>query len=216
MPSHPAGSASDHYSGDGAKAYFEHAGQARWQTLSPAMNLRHWREHVTPHDDVLDFGCGSGGLLQALSAAPGAARIGVDINPFARDAASRLGIQVHADLDTLRGRHFTKIISSHALEHVEDPVPVLTCLRELLSPGGRLLLMLPLGDWRASGERRYRPDDEDRHLFSWTPQTLGNLLSVSGFRPERILIVPDTPSLRSGFVSSSGLSHRGPSTTRRP
>jgi glycosyltransferase involved in cell wall biosynthesis len=51
------------------------------------MNLHIWKPYILSSDDVLDFGCGSGGLLSVLECK---SRVGVDINPVARLAAAEV------------------------------------------------------------------------------------------------------------------------------
>jgi hypothetical protein len=47
---------------------------------------------------------------------------------------------------------------------------------------GKLILMLPLDDWRAASQQgRYRDGNQHNHLYAWTPQILGNLLVEAGF-----------------------------------
>jgi hypothetical protein len=63
---------------------------------------------------------------------------------------------------------------------------VLQELHRLLRPGGTLLLAVPF-----EKERRYRhydPDEPNHHLFSWSPQTLGNLVAESGFQLHSITL----------------------------
>jgi SAM-dependent methyltransferase len=149
-------------------------------------NMPVWSKHVDPDDILVEFGCGGGDLLKAL---PARRKVGVEINPEAIRYASELGLEVHEGLGHLPDAAFTKAISSHALEHVASPYDVLRELYRVLQPSGRLVLLLPMDDWRAAALRRYRPDDRDMHLYSWTPQGLGNLLACSGFLPISVRIV---------------------------
>jgi len=113
----------------------------------------------------------------------------VDVNPVARKAAAELGIEVHTSLSELRGWKFSKIVSSHALEHVPSPYRSLSQMRRLLRSDGKLLLLVPMADWRSHNEKRYRTGNTDMHLCAWTPQTLGNLLVTSDYAIESIKII---------------------------
>jgi hypothetical protein len=68
-------------------------------------------------------------------------------------------------------------------------------MKRKLKPGGMLVLVLPIDDWRA--QRRWDPNDINHHLYTWTPMNLGHLLSEAGFRPEEMRVIRQT--LMRGF-----------------
>ena len=45
------------------------------------------------------------------------------------------------------------IVSNHALEHIEAPIDALRQLRPKVKPDGKLVLVLPIDDWRS--QRRW-------------------------------------------------------------
>lgn len=185
--------ASAHYRGAEGEAYF--AAQARTGKLGARWNLNLWKEHIHPDDDVLDFGCGGGYLLSVL---PGKTKIGIEVNPAAREMAGHLGIAVFETIEEVKERRFSRVISSHALEHVPTPLIALEQLRSRLAPAGQLLFLLPLDDWRTPAHRNYRQDDLHRHLYAWTPQNLGNLLDEAGYQDITIKVIADAmpPNLK--------------------
>lgn len=189
----PQYGASAHYRGAQGEAYFQR--QSAAGRLGARWNLALWMPWVQPEDALLDFGCGGGYLLALL---PARRKLGVEINPAARAVARGLGLEVVPTLDQVEARSITCVISSHALEHVPAPLTALRQMNEKLIPGGRLGLLLPLDDWRASAQRNYIPDNLHRHLYAWTPQSLGNLLAEAGYRDIRVRIVTDAmpPNLR--------------------
>src|SRR5204862_6649219 len=77
---------------------------------------------------------------------------------------------------------FSLVVSNHALEHVASPLETLRQIAIVLEPGGRLVLFLPLDDWRARNQRKFRRGDRNMHLQTWTPQLLGNVLTQAGFQ----------------------------------
>lgn len=175
----------DRYLGEQGQEYF--AWQGVDGPLRAEFNKHLWQPHISPDDDVLDFGCGAGYLLKALEARR---KVGIEVNPHARARARELGIEVYPAVADAPGR-FTRIISSHALEHVPHPRQALLELREKLADAAsRLLLLLPIDDWRARSQRRYDPSDINMHLYTWTPQLLGNLLRSCGLRVYDVRIVP--------------------------
>lgn len=185
-PPAPVYGASVHYEGQKGETYF--SAQAVTGELGAKWNLKFWEDYIHLQDSVLDFGCGGGYLLSLL---PGKIKIGVEINPAARAAAESQGIHCVAALDELGEMRFNRVISSHALEHVPAPLLALEQLRLRLTDGGKLLLLLPLDDWRAASQRNYRAGDLHRHFYTWTPQNLGNLLDEAGYKNIRITILTD-------------------------
>lgn len=174
------------YSSKEGEIYFQKqkaVGQvaARW-------NLHFYNQIIGANDRILDFGCGGGFLLHELVCCE---KIGVDINPAARQCAEALGIRAYSTLDELGDRKFTKIISNHALEHVPSPLTALQKLNSLLEHSGILVLLLPMEDWRASEQRKISDDDAAHHLYTWTPRTLANLLLEAKFKPLSVEVVMD-------------------------
>lgn len=168
----PAYGASQHYDAD----YFA------WQNAGIDVKVRvkvtRFAPYIHPSDTVLDFGCAGGGLLGALTAAR---KIGVEINPTARESAVRdYGIEAYPTLADAPDGVADVVISNHALEHIPSPIEALAQMRPKLKPGGQLVLVLPIDDWRA--QKRYDPSDINHHLYTWTPLLLGNALTEAGYR----------------------------------
>jgi SAM-dependent methyltransferase len=144
--------------------------------------LEKWKfsPFLSPSDSVLEFGCGGAYLLCALTCRE---RWGIDINPAARLEAQKSVNAVRTVNDLPEEMRFDKIISNHALEHVETPITELRALRERLSPQGRLIFVVPSETWRM--HKHFDPLNKNQHLHTWTPLLLGNLLVRAGFRVER-------------------------------
>jgi SAM-dependent methyltransferase len=169
------------YAGAGGDSYF--AWQRSCGQKSAIYNRKLFQPLVAENNDVLDFGCGGGYMLRALSCRT---KVGVDVNPFARAEAAKLGIEVFADIAELGDRKFDVIITSHCLEHVTSPYETLAGLRRILHEDGKIVLLLPLDDWRS---QPWVGPDMNFHLYTWTPKLLGNLLVAAGFDPVSIRIV---------------------------
>ena len=156
-----------------------------WQSnyggpLSAEMDRWKFESFVGPNEVLLDFGCGGGFLLRALSCA---SKYGIEVNPAARAEASSTG-KVYADIEDLpRGVVFDVIISHHALEHVDNPLDVLRNLGTRLKPAGKIVFVVPSEEWHR--QKLYQPGDINQHLYTWTPLSLGNLFTRAGFRVER-------------------------------
>jgi len=148
-----------------------------------------FRPFLRPSDAVLDFGCGNGGIAARLR--PDVRQIeGLEVNPHAAAIASSTGLHVYPSIDALpEAPTFDAVISNHVLEHVRDPAGTLERLHPSLQPGARVLLKLPVDDWRSPEQRRWEEDDIDHHLHTWTPKLAGNLLAEAGYSVERVELV---------------------------
>ncbi len=177
---------SQHYAGEAGERYFA------WQhkvsgCIGGVLNARSFAGYtagyITGGSTVLDFGCGSGDLLKHLACAR---RIGVEINVAARQVARQNGLEVHDSLDSVAYGCADVVISNHALEHVLSPLQTVRELKSKLKPSGVLAIRLPIDDWRT--QRSYDRSDINHHLYTWTPQLLGNLLMEAGFACDDIRI----------------------------
>lgn len=174
----------DHYLGDKGKEYFG------WQGVDGSDEQRYnrfiWEPHIKPTDEVLDFGCGGGFLLQGLTAKR---KVGVEVNPHALECARNLGIEGYANLADVPGT-FDKVITSHAVEHVPHPRQAFLELKEKLrNRDSRMLVLLPLDDWRTAANRSYNPADAHMHLHAWTPASLGNLLKTCDLNVHEVRVI---------------------------
>jgi SAM-dependent methyltransferase len=170
-----------HYGGERGSEYLDY--QRRYGELGAELNLFKFERYVSPADDVVDFGCGIGALLERL---PAASRTGVEVSEAARREAQARGLHVVASTSDLADASADVVISNHALEHTLAPLDELRELRRVLRPGGKLVLWVPVDDWRA--QRRPRPDP-NHHLYTWTPLLLANLLEEAGFTVDRCGVV---------------------------
>lgn len=148
-----------------------------------------WLANVRPtRGRLLDVGCGSGELLEALRA-DGWQVSGVE--PSARSAEiarSRRGLDVQTaafDHAELADGSFEAVVFAAALEHFHDPLSALTRARRLLAPGGLVaVLFLPRIDApqaRLFGAR-WIGLDLPRHLYHFTPGAFVQAARRAGLR----------------------------------
>ena len=137
------------------------------------------RFYFTPEQQVkriFEYGCGLGHGIARL---PHAA--GWDVSGEAREGCRRRGVRVFDELDDVPRGEWEIVMCRHVLEHLEQPLDALKTMRELITPAGDLCLVLPK-------EKHCNPPiapDGNQHLFSWTFQTLNNLLFRAGWTPYR-------------------------------
>lgn len=179
---------STHYSGDAGSRYAAHH-QSDPESLGYRLNFEYFKPFLNPGDSVLDFGCGNGGMLLLLQDYVSRAE-GLEVNPSAAEPARERGLTVYARIEDLpQGPVYDAVVSNHVLEHVRDVPTTLERLRASMKPGGRLLLKLPLEDWRKRDQRSWDRDDIDHHLHTWTPRLIGNVLFEAGYEVEDIQVV---------------------------
>jgi SAM-dependent methyltransferase len=71
---------------------------------------------------------------------------------------------------------FDYVFSSHCMEHLVNPVAAIEHWRSRISPGGVLFLYLPHPDMEY-----WRPQNCRKHLHSWKPAEVQQMLSDLGF-----------------------------------
>jgi len=173
----------DHYTGPAGWIYQrvqrELPAPARpWVARLRARKLLPW---LRPEDVIFEFGAGQGWNLDQL---PCRRRLGHDVSQFLAADLAALGIEFVPDPAALPPGSIDVVLLHHVLEHVRHPSGILEQARAWLRPAGRLLLYVP--HERERRYFRYRPGEPNHHLFSWNPQTVGNLVADSRFRLESI------------------------------
>lgn len=168
---------------------------------------RRWREYLRRSLDatlrelsvgagerVLDVGCGTGALLEAVRERwPGAAGVGVDLSlEMLAVARRRLPPEVglvagDAGLLPFADGAFDQATCTSALHHWAEPEVALAEVARVLRPGGRLVLT----DW-SDDDTRLRVFSRLLRLFdrshqrSYRAAEAARLLEVAGFRVERV------------------------------
>jgi SAM-dependent methyltransferase len=120
---------------------------------------------------VLDYGCGDGSFLVELRDRRHTDLVGYDFDPKARQAARQSGAEIVDGEEGLEARGpFSVITLNHVIEHVVDPVEVLSNLGGLLQPGGRIVIRTP--NARSALSRVFRDGwrgwETPRHLHVFT------------------------------------------------
>ena len=135
---------------------------------------------------VLEVGCGAGQRLARLRDCGWQVQ-GQEIDPeAARVARETFGLEVHVGLlaaAELGAARFDAVAMNHVIEHVPEPVQLLTECRRLLKPGGTLVVVTPNTDsfLHARFGRCWRGLEPPRHLHLFSPRTLGKIARRAGF-----------------------------------
>jgi 2-polyprenyl-3-methyl-5-hydroxy-6-metoxy-1,4-benzoquinol methylase len=134
---------------------------------------------------LLDVGCGSGDGLVFMSR-QGWRVEGVEIDPEAVAVARSKGLVIHSG--TLKDQQFPDdqfdaVTMSHVIEHVHDPIALISECMRILKPNGMLVVITPNacsfghafygGNWVAL--------EPPRHLHIFTPSALLGAARLAGF-----------------------------------
>ncbi len=119
---------------------------------------------------TLDIGCGIGDMLAYRNNT-----VGVDINPhtvaFCK-ARSTEAFLMNSDTLPFNAMEFSSVLMDNVLEHLDEPVPLLTEVSRVLSAKGRLLIGVP-------GLKGFNSDPD--HKVQYDQISLVKLVEPLGF-----------------------------------
>ena len=144
---------------------------------------------------ALDVGCGSGDFLRGVQEASGWQAFGTDLSAYIIDHARR-----QSDLQLFCGdlmaaaypaEYFDVVFLRNVLEHVPDPVALISEVRRILAPAGLLWLLVPNGyteiaPMAAANRQGSLANDIQGHLNFFTPKCFRDWLRRCGFEVEQI------------------------------
>jgi methionine biosynthesis protein MetW len=152
---------------------------------------------------VLDVGCGEGTLGRLLrsrrdgAAEPSMELIGTDIAATALELAAeqynhvyQINVEQERIRDYVGAQPFDTIVALEVLEHLFAPQAALEQIRELLAPGGRIIVSFPnIAWWRYRLALLAGRFPEEHHIFDavehlqhFTLSSFQRLLAQSGYR----------------------------------
>ncbi len=182
------------------------------RALRPKYPFFHWCRvaRCGLEAEILDVGCGSGGLLRRMQRYGFSHLTGID--PYTSIEADESGFRImRAELTALNGS-YDFIMMHHVLEHLPDPQLSLEELRARLRPGGRLLVRIPVAAseaWRLYGADWFNLDPP-RHLLVPSRRGMELLAARSGFRVVRT----EFDAMGAGYFVSEGYQRDVPYTGR--
>lgn len=152
-------------------------------------------EEARKYKTVLETGCSTGFLSRQI-AVDGARIVGIEIDREAAELAKGNCQRVlSCDLNspewvTVIGERFDLVTFGDVLEHLNNPLAILRQTRELLNPGGRVLICLPnIAHWtiRAKilvGRFRYQSVGilDFTHMRFFTIESAREMMSEAGYR----------------------------------
>lgn len=160
--------------------------------------------------NVLDIGIGTGALTIALlnNVAASPYVTGIDISHkmlgVAKKRLSRLGTRhmlLQTDICAMSGSTgcYDLVICAHVLEHLADPAACVVRIRQMLSPGGRFVLVITrCGLWGYYMQHRW-------NIFPATPSGVWNWFKEAGLAEITVIPLHATPWNTSRSIAITGV-----------
>jgi len=148
-------------------------------TLGAWMRFEVLARHIDERSitgSVVEMGCGKGSLGVRLATIFD--YTGVEPDPVSRSAAQdAIGAdRINASLAEVQGRTFDAVLAFEVLEHIEADGTALSEWRDLLKPGGAIVLSVP------AYQERFGPSDiAVGHFRRYSPTELTDALRSAGF-----------------------------------
>lgn len=144
-----------------------------------------------PSDTTLfDIGCGNRSAERIKRVQPGLRYVGIDVCDYLQSEESYAAMDRYLQSDSAGfaeniaavGEAFDAIVSSHNIEHCEDPDAVIDAMCKVLKPGGQLYLAFPAEETvnfpRREGTLNFFDDPTHREVPSFAK--IGNRLRENG------------------------------------
>lgn len=135
---------------------------------------------------ILDFGCGTGSLLQSLHYFGFRDLTGADAF-IEKDIFYPTGVKIYKlGLDELEPA-FDVIMLHHSFEHLPDPAGALEQIRRLMRPESRCIIRIPVINyaWEKYGANWVQMDPP-RHLFLYSEKAFRGLAEKAGLSIEHV------------------------------
>ncbi len=154
-------------------------------------DIAHMYLRDMPPGQVLDIGCGDARFLNRMKQLGWAVQ-GVDFDAAAASNAKNL-YDIDVKIGTLEYLKFSEnsfdvVTMNHVIEHVFDPVALLSEVHRILRPGGRLVIVTPnagsMGH-RIFG-RFWRGLEPPRHIQIFTPTALEAVANSAALKIDKV------------------------------
>ena len=165
---------------------------------------------------LLDFGCGDGHTI-AQARMFGFDAQGIDVSLSRTEQASVMNCKVFADLDAFDrhgGGKVHAVILEQVLEHLMEPLDILTALRDRMVPGGIIYIAVPncAGTTIPQDFAEFHNVQPLEHVNAFTPATLSTLMQNAGFSKLRWPSVFVSTGLKGAVRTVAGMVYRPQNT----
>jgi hypothetical protein len=166
------------------------------------------RDRLPDSARVLDFGCGDGALCRAVQ------RIGHEVTGVDFHDTAPPGVAEYVPYTKWRTSEekYTAVFLRHVLEHHPEPPRLLSELRRVLLPHGKLFIEVPnrVSMWARVFGEYYYSYYVPRHYMHFDPKSLRTTIERSGLRCQ-MLTLGHTPIIGSslGYLLGKRLTNLG-------
>ena len=134
---------------------------------------------LPPHAETLDVGCGNASPMKAKTLRPDIIYVGLDVGDYNQarpeEFADRYQVveptRFAEVIEGFEGR-MDAVISSHNIEHCDEPERVLSAMLKALKPGGRLYISFPCEESvnfpRRAGTLNFYDDKTHHQVPVWS------------------------------------------------
>ncbi|MEP1780215.1 class I SAM-dependent methyltransferase [Reichenbachiella sp.] len=146
--------------------------------------------NLASKQSILDYGCGTGHLLNYIQNKKRWKTIGVEPDEMARTIAiSDYDLNVVGSLEDLPDKKFGIITLWHVLEHIHDINETIQSLIKHLSKNGRLIVAVP--NFESLDQQIYKQYwaayDVPRHLYHFNQLTIKELMKYNKLTLEKVI-----------------------------
>jgi SAM-dependent methyltransferase len=141
-------------------------------SVSEVTNLyyrKKFNKYINRQFNILDFGCGSGELLELIQCKY---KIGVEINKISQNKLKKKKIIFVSKLNDIQ-KKFDTIFALSVIDHLQDPIYFIKKLANKLKKNGQLIIII-----RHDSKNQNQMNSSYRsHLYSWSLLSFNNLLN---------------------------------------
>ena len=172
------------YTDSGLKALFAEAGFSYGSSSHHQLEQIYWLNKlnlIKPQTKLLDVGCYEGGFLSKLPSQICRMGVDVDLPAIKRGRKNNPDLFLsHGEFDKFTPLHKpTTITMFHVLEHLRNPIGVLTRLREISAPDVTLIIEVPILELGQTND--LNGFFSVQHLSHFSKNSLSNVISKSGW-----------------------------------
>lgn len=172
------------YYSEGGSGYSDYAGQRKSLTATYKKMIQRLKgSSLTAETVVLEVGSGLGYFLDAVKPHCRSV-VGIELDQAAVSRMQERGLSATRESleEFSSDERFDLIVAIQVLEHFPDPLSTVNKIRNLLTPGGKFVVVVPNFDspLRRVLGRRWPSYKVPEHLTYFTPSTLRLLLASVG------------------------------------
>jgi len=141
-------------------------------------------KEIVSNKKYLDFGTGSGGILEMLSSRS-KGLYAIELQNFVREKLNSEGFKVYKNLEDIQAVEFDIVTFFHVLEHLIDPVKTLKEVKDKMKTGAKIIVEVPSANDFLISFLDNEPFKNftfwSEHLILHTRESLKAFLKESGF-----------------------------------